>query len=82
MADLYGPGKIRAIGVSNFSPAQMDEFRAAAPLHTAQPPYNLFERAIENDVLPYSVSHGLVTLAYVVPWAFVRADDVRDALPR
>jgi aryl-alcohol dehydrogenase-like predicted oxidoreductase len=64
MADLYRAGKIRAIGVSNFSPAQMDEFRAAAPLHTAQPPYNLFERAVERDVLPYCREHRLVTLAY------------------
>jgi aryl-alcohol dehydrogenase-like predicted oxidoreductase len=64
MADLYRAGKIRAIGVSNFSPAQMDEFRAAAPLHTAQPPYNLFERAVERDVLPYCREHRLMTLAY------------------
>jgi len=53
MADLQRAGKIRAIGVSNFSPAQMNAFRKVAPLHTAQPPYNLFERAIEQDVLPY-----------------------------
>ena len=38
MAMLYRAGKIRAIGVSNFSPAQMNAFRAIAPLHTAQPP--------------------------------------------
>src|ERR1700760_4283101 len=53
MADLLRTGKIRAIGVRNFSPAPMDAFRAAAPLHAAQPPYNLFERAVEKDVLPY-----------------------------
>src|SRR6202030_867443 len=57
MAALHSSGKIRAIGVSNFSPAQMDEFRAVAPLHTAQPPYNLFERSIEQDVLPYCHDH-------------------------
>jgi aryl-alcohol dehydrogenase-like predicted oxidoreductase len=64
MAALYRSGKIRAIGVSNFSPAQMDEFRAAAPLHTAQPPYNLFERSIEQDVLPYCRDHDIALLAY------------------
>jgi aryl-alcohol dehydrogenase-like predicted oxidoreductase len=64
MADLLAAGKIRAIGVSNFSPAQMDAFRAVAPLHTAQPPYNLFERAIERDVLPYCNDRKIVTLAY------------------
>ncbi len=64
MADLLRAGKIRAIGVSNFSPAQMDAFRAVAPLHAAQPPYNLFERAVENDVLTYCREHGLAVLAY------------------
>jgi aryl-alcohol dehydrogenase-like predicted oxidoreductase len=64
MAELYRSGKIRAIGVSNFSPAQMDAFRTVAPLHTAQPPYNLFERSIERDVLPYCVQRKIVTLAY------------------
>jgi aryl-alcohol dehydrogenase-like predicted oxidoreductase len=64
MADLLRAGKIRAIGVSNFSPAQMDAFRRVAPLHTAQPPYNLFERAIERDVLPYCRENKIVTLAY------------------
>jgi len=64
MADLYGAGKIRAIGVSNFSPSQMVEFSAIAPLHTVQPPYNLFEREIESDVLPYAVDRGITTLAY------------------
>jgi aryl-alcohol dehydrogenase-like predicted oxidoreductase len=63
-ADLLDQGKIRAIGVSNFSPEQMDAFRAVAPLHTAQPPYNLFERGIEADVLPYCRTHGIVTLTY------------------
>jgi aryl-alcohol dehydrogenase-like predicted oxidoreductase len=64
MAALYRAGKIRAIGVSNFSPADMDAFRAVAPLHTAQPPYNLFERGSENSVLPYARDKGLTTLVY------------------
>jgi aryl-alcohol dehydrogenase-like predicted oxidoreductase len=64
MAALYRAGKIRAIGVSNFSPAEMDAFRTVAPLHTVQPPYNLFERGIENSVLPYARNHGITTLVY------------------
>ena len=64
MAELYRSGKIRAIGVSNFTPAQMDAFRAVATLHTAQPPYNLFERSIEHDVLSYCTDRKIVTLAY------------------
>jgi aryl-alcohol dehydrogenase-like predicted oxidoreductase len=57
-------GKIRAIGVSNFSPEQMDRFRRGAPLAAIQPPYNLFEREIEKDVLPYPERNDLVVLAY------------------
>jgi aryl-alcohol dehydrogenase-like predicted oxidoreductase len=64
MAELHRSGKIKAIGVSNFSPAQMDAFRAVAPLHTAQPPYNLFERGIEKDVLPYCEKAKIAVLAY------------------
>ena len=64
MGELHRAGKIRAIGVSNFSPAQMDEFRKVAPLHTAQPPYNLFEREIEQDVLPYCHDRDIALLAY------------------
>jgi len=60
----YRAGTIRAIGVSNFSPEQMDAFRSVAPLHAVQPPYNLFEREIEKDVLPYAKEHGLVVLGY------------------
>lgn len=64
MDALFRAGKIRAIGVSNFSPSQMEEFSAIAPLHSVQPPYNLFERGIEADVLPYAAQRGLTTIAY------------------
>lgn len=64
LAYLYKQGKIRAIGVSNFSPEQMDIFREAAPLHTTQPPYNMFERDIENDILPYSKEHNITPITY------------------
>ena len=61
---LRQEGKILAIGVSNYSTEQMDAFRKAAPLASVQPPYNLFERAIEADVLPYARDNGLVVLGY------------------
>ena len=61
---LYEDGRIRAIGVSNYTAEQMDVFRQAAPLHTAQPPYNLFEREAEGHVLPYCLQHGIATLTY------------------
>lgn len=64
LASFQREGKIRAIGVSNFTPAQMDRFSKAAPLSTVQPPYNLFEREIERDILPYAEDKGLTVLAY------------------
>src|ERR1700690_4288419 len=64
MRDLYRAGKIRAVGVSNFNVAQMRTFRGVAPLHTAQPPYNLFERGAEANILPYCRDSGIATLAY------------------
>jgi aryl-alcohol dehydrogenase-like predicted oxidoreductase len=64
MCMLYDQGKIRAIGVSNFSVAQMERFRQSAPLHVLQPPYNLFERGIEADILPYCRANSIVTLGY------------------
>ena len=64
MLSLYEQGKIRAIGVSNFSVDQMERFRRVAPLHVLQSPYNLFERAIEDNVLPYCHANHIVTLGY------------------
>jgi aryl-alcohol dehydrogenase-like predicted oxidoreductase len=61
---LYERGKIRAIGVSNFSVAEMERFRQVAPLHVLQAPYNLFERAIDADILPYCRANHIVTLGY------------------
>jgi aryl-alcohol dehydrogenase-like predicted oxidoreductase len=55
---LRDQGKIRVCGVSNFSPDQMERFRSVADLNLCQPPYNLFERQIEIDVMPYCKDHG------------------------
>jgi len=61
---LKDQGKIRACGVSNFSPKQMDAFRQAADLQLCQPPYNMFERGIEEDILPYSQENGIALMTY------------------
>ncbi|GAN80966.1 aldo/keto reductase [Acidocella aminolytica] len=61
---LRQEGKILSIGVSNFSPSQMDAFRAVARLDAVQPPYNLFERGIETSELPYATRTGLTVLSY------------------
>lgn len=64
LKELLDQGKIRTIGVSNFSLEQMQEFQKSAPIHTAQPPFNLFERELENTVLAYCLKEQIETLGY------------------
>ncbi|HVK71877.1 MAG TPA: aldo/keto reductase [Kofleriaceae bacterium] len=64
MLDLQRAGKIRAIGVSNYSIEAMERFRAVAPLAVAQPPLNLFERDAQVDIIPWCRAHGVATLTY------------------
>lgn len=61
---LVDEGLIRAVGVCNYSGDQMQEFCSGGRLDASQFRYNLFERAAEEDVLPFCRAHGLVTLAY------------------
>jgi aryl-alcohol dehydrogenase-like predicted oxidoreductase len=64
MAELVAAGKVRHVGVSNFSPEQMDEFSRTLPVETLQPPYHLFHRDIEAGVLPYTQAHDIGVLVY------------------
>jgi aryl-alcohol dehydrogenase-like predicted oxidoreductase len=64
MHTLFRRGTIRAIGVSNFSVAQVERFAGVAPLHVLQPPYNMLERGIETGLLPYCRKHDIATLGY------------------
>src|SRR5260370_28777582 len=50
---LFDQGKIRAIGVSNFSVAQVEQIRPGAKLDPVQPPYNLVEHEIGAELVPY-----------------------------
>jgi len=64
LASFQREGKVRALGVSNFSVAQMEEFRSVAPLASNQPPYNLFERQIDGDILPWCAANGVAVLTW------------------
>jgi aryl-alcohol dehydrogenase-like predicted oxidoreductase len=64
MLTLFKRGTIRAIGVSNFSVAEMDRFRRVAPIHVLRSPYNISERGIEADVLPYCHENRIATFGY------------------
>jgi aryl-alcohol dehydrogenase-like predicted oxidoreductase len=62
---LLKAGKIRAIGVSNFSVAQLEEWRATGvPLHSDQPPYSILRPAVKHDVLPWCAAHGVGVISY------------------
>src|SRR5215210_789723 len=61
---LVDQGKIRHFGVSNFDAEQIDEFSQTRLAETVQPPYNLFHREIETDLLPYARDHDVGVLVY------------------
>jgi aryl-alcohol dehydrogenase-like predicted oxidoreductase len=61
---LVREGKIRYVGVSNYNVAQMQAFARGGGLDALQPPYHLFRREIENEILPYTQQHGIGVLAY------------------
>lgn len=64
MRELHEQGTIRAVGVSNYTQDQMERFRKECPLHLSQPPYNIFERAIESDVKPYCERNDIALMTY------------------
>jgi aryl-alcohol dehydrogenase-like predicted oxidoreductase len=64
LAGFQREGKVRALGVSNFNTAQMQEFRSVVPLASDQPPYNIFERDIDREILPWCAANGVGVLTY------------------
>ena len=61
---LEEDGKIRAIGVSNFSVAQLKEARQYGQIESVQPPYSLFWRTIEKELQPYCVEQNISIISY------------------
>ena len=61
---LKEDGKIRAIGVSNFSRSQLEEAMQHGRIDSLQPPYSLFWRQVESDLIPYCIEHNISVLAY------------------
>ena len=64
LAELVAAGKIRHVGVSNFAAEQMEAFSATLPVESLQPPYHLFRRDIEAEILPYAQAHDIGVLVY------------------
>ena len=64
LAELRDEGKIRHVGVSNFSAAQMEELSQTLPVETLQPPYHLFNQEIADDALPWCMDNDVGVLVY------------------
>lgn len=64
MADLQREGKVRHIGVSNFSIAQMERCLEIAPITSLQPPYSMLNRAVESEILPFCLGHSIGVINY------------------
>ncbi len=64
MARLQKAGKVRWIGVSNFSVSQMRRAQAIAPIASLQPPYSAIRRDIEAEILPFCAKENIGVIPY------------------
>ena len=64
LGKLVADGKILHVGVSNFDVEQMEAFSVTLPIETLQPPYHLFRREIEAEVLPYTAANDIGVVVY------------------
>jgi diketogulonate reductase-like aldo/keto reductase len=87
MEEMLDKGKIRAIGVSNFSLQQMVEANSAlrrSELAASQVNYSLVHRKVEKDIIPYCQQNGMAVLAYypLGHGTLARPDSKVDAICR
>jgi len=64
MARLMEEGKVRFIGVSNFTVQQMKRAMKIAPITSLQPPYSLVAREVEEDILPFCMRNNIGVIVY------------------
>jgi aryl-alcohol dehydrogenase-like predicted oxidoreductase len=64
LAELQREGKVRWIGVSNFSVDQMKRANAIAPINSLQPPYSLIRPEVQTDILPFCMDHNIGVIVY------------------
>src|SRR5690606_31221332 len=64
VAALQQEGKVRHIGVSNFSVEHMQRAERIAPIETLQPPYSLLRPDIEEEILPFCQEHRIGVIIY------------------
>lgn len=63
-ATLLEQGKIRAAAVSNVSVDQLIAFDQVCPVTAVQPPYNMLQRQIENDLIPFCIDRKISVVNY------------------
>jgi aryl-alcohol dehydrogenase-like predicted oxidoreductase len=92
LEELVAEGKIRHVGVSNYDVAEMEALSRSGRLEVLQPPYDLFHRDIEGEILPYAAEHDIGVLVYgplaqgllsgrMSPTTTFAADDWRSKSP-
>ena len=64
LAKFQKQGKVRWIGVSNFSVEQMKRIQKIAPITSLQPPYSMLRRAVEIDILPFAQASNIGVINY------------------
>ena len=64
LAELKEEGKVRHIGVSNFDVSQMERANEISPVETLQPPYNMLNRGVEEEILPYCGENDIGVIVY------------------
>ena len=64
MKSLMDDGKVRCVGVSNLSVEQMQQFHEVCPISAVQPPYNMLQRQIESDILPWCAKNNVSAMIY------------------
>jgi len=64
LRDLMEEGKTRSVGVSNFTLPQLVDFQRECPISAFQPPYNMLQREIEEDTLPWCQQNSISVMVY------------------
>jgi len=64
LRELMDQGKARCVGVSNFSLDQLIEFQKVCPISAFQPPYNMLQREIQHDSLPWCIENNISVIVY------------------
>ncbi|MFP5231295.1 MAG: aldo/keto reductase [Acidobacteriota bacterium] len=64
LSRLREQGKLRWIGVSNFSVEQMKRAQKIASITSLQPPYSMLRRAVETEILPFAQQNGIGVINY------------------